>query len=173
MDHSRYLDPELAAGIAGAYFKLNFPPSKKSNTYGMEVFFGVAEMLKDEMLKDNVKQAADYFIKKGKRDDKARDGSERALKAMVTMANTSDESWVLGHLNQLNLKNVLRGVQLRNLVECLAYIGGHDSLKKIKQLAKNTKAANQDLLLNLCDFAAVNICRRLKIPYQNGDVLND
>jgi hypothetical protein len=173
MDHSRYLDPELATGIAGAYFKLNFPSSKKSNTYGLDVFFGVAEMLKGQRLKDNVKQAADYFIKKGTTDDKARDGSERALKAMVTMADTSDESWALGHLNRLNLKNALRGVQLRNLVECLAYIGGHASLKKIKLLAKTTNAANPDMLLNLCDFAAVNICRRLKIPYQNGNVLND
>jgi hypothetical protein len=173
MKHSGYLDPELAAGIATAYFKLNFPPSKKSNTYGMDVFFGVAEMLKDDMLKVYVKQTADHFIKKGLKDDDARDGSERALKAMVSMANATDESWVLGHLNQLNLNSIQCSVQLRNLGECLAYIGGYDSLRKIKQMAKNKKAANQDPLLNLCDFAAVNICRRLNIPYKNGDILND
>jgi hypothetical protein len=173
MDHLKYLDPELAVQIAGAYFKLYFPPSKNSNPYELEVFFRVAETLNGDTLKNYVKQIADYFIKKGKKADDARDGSERALKVMVTMANVSDESWVLGHLNQLDFKSHQRGIQFRNLVECLANIGGYDSLKKIKDMAKNTKTPHQDLLLNLCDFASFNISRRLKIPYQNGDILND
>jgi hypothetical protein len=173
MNHLKYLDPELAIRVASAYFKLYFPPSKDSNAYGLEAFFGVAETLSNPTLKGYVKQIADYFIKKGAKDDDARDGSERALKAMISMANAADESWILGHLNQLNLDGTRRGIQLRNMVECLAYIGGYDALKKIKHMAKNTKTPHQDLLLNLCDFACANISRRLKIPYQNGDVLND
>lgn len=173
MNHLKYLDSELAVRVASAYFKRYFPPTKNSNTYGLEVFFEVAEMLKDSTLKEQVKLTADHLIKKGKKDENARDGSERALKAMVTMADASDESWVLGHLNQLDLESHRRGIQLRNLIECLAYVGGHDSLKKIGHMAKNTNTPHRDLLLNLCDFAYVNISRRLKISYQHGDVLND
>jgi hypothetical protein len=93
---------------------------------------------------------------------------ERPLRALVKIGQPSDEDWLIGHLEDFNYESGFEFAQLRRAMECLAYFGSTKSLPLIRKIASQKRFS--DMLINACQSAYVNICRRENVPMQDDDL---
>jgi hypothetical protein len=166
----KYFDPALSFKIAECYFHTYFPFAK-DNRFKMDYFLDAAEQLGQHQLISLIKKAADLIldnIEKGDMDDFSMYHLERPLRALVKLASSSDEDWLLERLDKLSDGADFEFTQLRRALECLVNAGTAKSLPYIKRIANNH--LYDDSVLNICHIAFERICHRERIPFL-GDEL--
>jgi hypothetical protein len=93
---------------------------------------------------------------------------EWPMQALVSLAEPADEEWILARLDDMKFDGGFDFPQLSRAAECLAYSGSAKSLTYRKQIAAQLK--DKELMLNVCQVAFEQICRREKIPFIKGDL---
>jgi len=159
MKKLKFLDPTLAISVANGFYKMYFPPPADKHHYPTTVFIEVAEDLNEESTKDGVKRIAEYMIQKLRsKNSRARHEIEHPLRALAKIGNLSDEDWIIKHFEDLNYDSGFECTQLRRAIECLANFGSAKSLPLIRKVAQQRKL--QETVVNICQLAYNNICRR-------------
>lgn len=169
MKNAKYFDPVLSVQIAECYFRTYFPFEKVETKYNVEIFLETAEEIGSVALVPKVKKITESLISRMKDGDQtAKIRLERPMRALVSLAQTHDEDWILNILDEMKYNDGFEFPQLRRAVECLAYIGTVKSLTYIKQIGQQFK--DNELVLNTCQNAFEYICRRNKLSFLSSDL---
>jgi hypothetical protein len=171
MKSLKYFEPSLSLKVSKCYFQTYFPFTDESR-FKMQVFLEAIDELGQRELRSCVKEIVEHLLG-DLEGDKAAVGYhlERPMRTLVGMVEPEDEDWILERLDKLNFDRGFEFPQLRRAAECLAYAGSSRSIPYVKKIAQQCK--HSEAVLNVCQMAYEQICRRERIPYKKGDLFQD
>jgi len=91
------------------------------------------------------------------------------MRSLVKLVTSADENWILERLGDMNYNDGFEFPQLRRAAECLAFAGTTKALPYLREIAK--QHSESEIILNVCQNAYEQICRREKTLFANGDLL--
>lgn len=170
MKNLKYFSPSLSLQVSECYFRTYFPfRGDHEIRFKMQVFLETIEELAQKALSPYVKKIVEMLLAEAKEANNiARLELERPMRTLVSLAQPSDEEWILARLDEIKYNDGFEFPQLRRAAECLAFAGSAKSLPYLKQIAAQFK--HSEMVLNVCQFAYEQICRREKISFTAGDL---
>jgi hypothetical protein len=169
MKNLKYFTPSFSTQIAECYFRTYFPFRDDQGRFKMQVFLETAEELGQQALAPRVKKIVVTLLDEAKESkDIGGFELERPMRTLVSLAQPEDEEWILARLDEMKYNDGFEFPELRRAAECLAYAGSSRSLPYIKKIAVQLK--HSEMVLNVCQFAYEQICRREKLPFTKGDL---
>jgi hypothetical protein len=165
----KYLEPALAAAAADCYFRTYFPDDSDPIRFKTGVFLDAVDDLGQHELVPRVKQIAEKLLHEIKQaNTHAGFELERPMRTLAKLATPADEDWILERLDALNYNGGFEFPQLRRAAECLAFAGTARALPYLKKIAGQHR--DKETILNVCQRAYEEICRREKISFSGGDL---
>ncbi|NHA05468.1 hypothetical protein G7092_16780 [Mucilaginibacter sp. HC2] len=165
MKSLKEMERGVAIEIAKCYYRKHFPAPEDKFNYETEVFIETTEELQYAELNIYLKEIAeDMIVEVKKENETAIHRLERPLSALVLLGTSSDEEWIINHLDDFKIQSRPDQAQLRRALECLAQFGSIKALSSIRTIAQ--EYSNDDSLVNVSQVAYEAICYRenLSVP---------